>query len=64
MAHCRADLNGDKIANTTALARVPHAELETLLRGYRTTYSTFAELLRSTLAETIELQAVANRDIP
>lgn len=27
-------LNGYKIANPTVLARIPHAELETLLRGY------------------------------
>ena len=35
-------LNGYKIANPTVLARIPHAELESLLRGYGYTVHTVA----------------------
>ena len=59
-------LNGYKIANPTVLARIPHDELESLLRGYGYAVHTVAgddpEPVHQQLAATLD--AVVERDPP
>src|SRR5579875_2858874 len=67
-------LNGYKIANPTVLARIPHAELEALLRGYgyqpyfveghepKKMHEAMAATLDTVIAEIQRIKADARRD--